>query len=271
MPKTAKERAPFSPLADPTRQAIFERLINGPTAVKVLAAELPITQPAVSQHLKILREAGLVTDKKVGRSRFYWVNPEILERLSIQFSGMRNQALDAGEQISTTTLEFDETDRRMALWTEMWEEHDPLSVGLLCRLRLVALYLEKLSARAAARYQLSNYQVLLLATLDRPEAPQESTMTELSRLCHISLSATSRQIELAERRGLLTCRPDADDAQLQHIRITEKGRELMHEVMRSQRDQEHAPVYSMSAEDRLRLCKMLRPLLRNLQTAFDEA
>jgi DNA-binding transcriptional ArsR family regulator len=61
-------------LGDPTRQAIFERLSVQPCPVGVLAADLPVSRPAVSQHLKVLREVGLVTDRRVGTRRIYEVD-----------------------------------------------------------------------------------------------------------------------------------------------------------------------------------------------------
>jgi DNA-binding transcriptional ArsR family regulator len=64
----------FSALGDPTRRAVFERLARGPTAVGELARELPVTRPAVSQHLRVLKEAGLVTDRADGRRRLYEVD-----------------------------------------------------------------------------------------------------------------------------------------------------------------------------------------------------
>jgi DNA-binding transcriptional ArsR family regulator len=64
----------FSALGDPTRRAIFERLARGPTAVGELARQLPVTRPAVSQHLRVLKEAGLVTDRADGRRRLYEVD-----------------------------------------------------------------------------------------------------------------------------------------------------------------------------------------------------
>jgi DNA-binding transcriptional ArsR family regulator len=62
-------------LADPTRRQIFERLADGPLAVGELAHELPVSRPAVSQHLKVLKEAGLVSDRASGTRRIYQVNP----------------------------------------------------------------------------------------------------------------------------------------------------------------------------------------------------
>ena len=66
----------FTALGDPTRRAIFERLAGGPWAVGQLASELPVSRPAVSQHLRVLKEAGLVTDRRDGNRRLYEVDPE---------------------------------------------------------------------------------------------------------------------------------------------------------------------------------------------------
>lgn len=66
----------FSALADPTRRAIFERLARGPVAVGQLARDLPVSRPAVSQHLKVLKEARLVVGRPVGNRRIYQLDRE---------------------------------------------------------------------------------------------------------------------------------------------------------------------------------------------------
>jgi DNA-binding transcriptional ArsR family regulator len=63
-------------LGDPTRRAIFERLADHPSAVGELARELPVSRPAVSQHLRVLKDAGLVTDRRAGSRRIYQLNPD---------------------------------------------------------------------------------------------------------------------------------------------------------------------------------------------------
>ncbi len=64
-----------SALADPTRRLIFERLAEGPQSVGALALGLPISRPAVSQHLRVLKEAGLVSDRAEGTRRVYHIDP----------------------------------------------------------------------------------------------------------------------------------------------------------------------------------------------------
>jgi DNA-binding transcriptional ArsR family regulator len=68
-------------LADPTRLQIFERLRAGPRAVGALATELPVSRPAVSQHLRVLREAGLVSDERDGARRLYRIETRGLAEL----------------------------------------------------------------------------------------------------------------------------------------------------------------------------------------------
>jgi DNA-binding transcriptional ArsR family regulator len=68
-------------LADPTRRQVFERLAAGPRSVSDLADGLPVSRPAVSQHLKVLREAGLVTVEKRGREHLYGMRPDGLAGL----------------------------------------------------------------------------------------------------------------------------------------------------------------------------------------------
>jgi DNA-binding transcriptional ArsR family regulator len=66
----------WTALGDATRRAIFERLADGPQAVGELARGLPVSRPAVSQHLKVLKQAGLVSDHAAGNRRIYQLNPD---------------------------------------------------------------------------------------------------------------------------------------------------------------------------------------------------
>jgi DNA-binding transcriptional ArsR family regulator len=82
-------------LADPTRRAVFERLRGGPRPVGELARGLPVSRPAVSQHLRVLKEAGLVTERKEGTRRLYQVDPGGLETLRAYFEEFWTDALAA--------------------------------------------------------------------------------------------------------------------------------------------------------------------------------
>ena len=91
----ANRTDPWAALADPTRRAIFERLADRPSAVGELARELPISRPAVSQHLKLLKDAGLVVDRPDGTRRIYQVAPDGVGALRAQLDRYWNQALAA--------------------------------------------------------------------------------------------------------------------------------------------------------------------------------
>ena len=80
-------------LGDPTRQAILDLLLDGPQPVGELAARLPVSRPAVSQHLKVLKEVGLVVDHQEGTRRVYWVDPAGLEPLRAYLDGFWNKAM----------------------------------------------------------------------------------------------------------------------------------------------------------------------------------
>jgi DNA-binding transcriptional ArsR family regulator len=82
-------------LADPTRRAIFERLAGGPRSVGELAEGLPVTRPAVSQHLRVLKNAGLVFDRPDGTRRLYQLDPDGVGALRAYVDQFWTQALAA--------------------------------------------------------------------------------------------------------------------------------------------------------------------------------
>ncbi|MEV0670706.1 metalloregulator ArsR/SmtB family transcription factor [Mycobacterium sp. NPDC050441] len=90
---------PWAALADGTRRTIVRRLAAGPMAVGELASELPISRPAVSQHLKVLKCAGLVGDRAAGTRRVYHVNPDGVAALRAELDSFWGQALDAYKNI----------------------------------------------------------------------------------------------------------------------------------------------------------------------------
>jgi DNA-binding transcriptional ArsR family regulator len=85
----------WSALGDRTRRAIFERLAERPCAVGQLAVGLPVSRPAVSQHLKVLKDAGLVVDQPAGTRRIYRINPDGLAELRADLDRFWSSALAA--------------------------------------------------------------------------------------------------------------------------------------------------------------------------------
>jgi DNA-binding transcriptional ArsR family regulator len=85
----------WTALGDPTRRAIFERLADRPRAVGELASELPVSRPAVSQHLKVLKDAGLVVDRPAGIRRIYQPRPDGIGVLRADLDRFWNKSLAA--------------------------------------------------------------------------------------------------------------------------------------------------------------------------------
>jgi DNA-binding transcriptional ArsR family regulator len=85
----------WTALGDPTRRTIFERLADRPRAVGELASELPVSRPAVSQHLKVLKDTGLVVDRRAGTRRIYQVDPDGVAALRAQLDRFWNKSLAA--------------------------------------------------------------------------------------------------------------------------------------------------------------------------------
>jgi len=91
----ANAQQALTALADPTRRRVFERLASGPAAVGDIAAGLPVSRPAVSQHLKALKQAGLVSDRPEGARRVYRVDPAGLGAIRGWLDQFWTVALDA--------------------------------------------------------------------------------------------------------------------------------------------------------------------------------
>ena len=88
-------RDQLAALADPTRLAVFERLAKRPAAVQEIADHFPVSRPAISQHLRVLKDAGLVLDEAVGNRRVYRVNPTGIEEIRSYFDRFWSDALSS--------------------------------------------------------------------------------------------------------------------------------------------------------------------------------
>jgi DNA-binding transcriptional ArsR family regulator len=80
-------------LSDPTRRLVFERILTAPRPVAAIAEGLPVSRPAVSQHLKVLKDAGLITERRNGTRRLYVANPQALGELRAAIEAMWQEAL----------------------------------------------------------------------------------------------------------------------------------------------------------------------------------
>ena len=88
-------QAALMALADPTRRRVFEELRRGPRSVARIAARMPVSRPAVSQHLGVLKKAGLVADRAEGTRRVYCIDPKGLAAIRIWLDQFWDEALSA--------------------------------------------------------------------------------------------------------------------------------------------------------------------------------
>jgi DNA-binding transcriptional ArsR family regulator len=99
------DQAALTALAEPTRRAIVEALADGPLPVGQLARRLPVTRPAVSQHLKVLRDAGLVVERAEGTRRLYRLDPRGLAEVRAWIDQFWDRALAAFKDAAETSIE----------------------------------------------------------------------------------------------------------------------------------------------------------------------
>jgi DNA-binding transcriptional ArsR family regulator len=105
MAYTSRATDSFSALADPTRRTIFERVAKRPSAVGTVAKGLPVSRPAVSQHLRVLKEAGLVTENPDGARRIYRIDPRGIAAMREWLDAHWAVALDAFKEFADKQVE----------------------------------------------------------------------------------------------------------------------------------------------------------------------
>lgn len=99
-------------LADPTRLSVLEKLRDGPQSVGKIAQGLPVSRPAVSQHLKVLKDAGLVTDRSVGTRRIYYVDPKGLGAMRAWLDQFWEAALDGFKAAAETEADKSKKEKK---------------------------------------------------------------------------------------------------------------------------------------------------------------
>lgn len=253
-------------LADPTRKTIFNMLIEQPSVVKVISADLPISQSAVSQHLKVMKESGLVLEQRQGRTHLYSANPVALDWLSWQFGLLRDDILSENpeDQNDSKCIEYDAVDRVVESWSQQWSGLDSLATGLMMRFCLIGRHLEWLLEKLALSFGLSSSEILILSTLDRIEN-RSCSLSELAKISFTQLNTAEDRIKPMEERGLIERKQDKSNPDSTLICLTNTGLQLLRKFYAEQKKQTNAPIYNLDMEDQLKLTKQLRPILRSLR------
>ncbi|MBR9909284.1 MAG: metalloregulator ArsR/SmtB family transcription factor [Gammaproteobacteria bacterium] len=256
-------------LSGPGRRAIFNALLEGPKVVKVIACEVSMSQPAVSQHLKLMKDMGLAIEKRDGRSHTYALNPLALDWLSMQFGLLRDDALgrlEAATLNAASNSEFDSVDKAMRAWTQLWPGIDEFSSGLILRICMLAHRIKELSTAVIARHGLNLIEFQILTTLGTFEHAQAADITaaEVAKRSLLPAEIVDLYLpRLASQKLLEFTRAETDKLPSTLI-ITAAGKLLLERILYAQKENELQPLYQLAPEQRSRLATILRPLLQKL-------
>lgn len=262
----------FSAIADPGRRAILQRLAQRPHAVHELAAQLPVSRSAVSQHLKQLRECGLVTESRAGKFVFYQLQASGLRELADWLAalgadragGAPPPAAAAGDP-AEALAEEQLLDAELARWETIWPGPNPLGSALAAWIRACSQIMQKFSLQLGVQYDINLTDISILGILHRIGAPHESTATNLSRISWTSLPGMTRRLDHLERRGLIKRIRNAQDGRSRVVRLSEKGSALLQQYVQRQFAGEYGAVFDMPAAELRLLVKGVRRLLLRLQ------
>lgn len=244
-------------LADPNRRAIFERLASAPCPVNEVAGPLTITRAAVSQHLRVLREAGLVTETKSGRQRIYRACPDALDALTRYARKLTHPATP------------DETRDEYDLMVENsmdWFHLDPNVILIAFRIRQVARLIDDDVRQIGASVGLQGGEMILLDALRRRGPPFEASPSELKNEAWITLAGITKQIDRLEQAGHVVRRAHPSDGRGILVRLTRSGRAVLDKANRfGQQNPIVQALLGMPAPTREELAKTLRKLRNEIE------
>jgi len=269
--------AVFAALADPGRRLILECLTERPHAVHELAAQLPVSRSAVSQHLKVLRDAGLVIESREGKFVFYRAQPTALQGVADWLAKLNLRPANVTPAPSPTDIARRAQAREedalfaadLARWQTMWPGIDPLQSAVRAWIRGVSDILKKSSSKLGDRFGINLTDISILGVLQRIGPPHESTPTNLSRVSLTSMPGMTRRLDHLEQRGLITRLPSADDRRSRVVRLSEAGSALLSEYIHAQFGTALEPAFNMPSDELYMLAKTLRQLLSRLQKLME--
>jgi len=249
----------FAALADPTRRSIFDRVVARPGTVSQLAADLPVTRSAVSQHLKVLLDAGLVECEAQGRRRHYRSRRAGLDAL-------RDYARDPGASLAASP---EEVAAPYAIELSKWQEQAPhidhSALALLMYFTRIGQYIMRANENVAREVRLNFGEVAVLGALRRLGPPYESTPSKLANTFWITLPGMTKRLTNLQRIGLVSRRSDPDDGRAVILRLTERGLALLRELIAGHQPLEYHALLGLSPNERRQLLSLLPRLLEDIE------
>lgn len=250
----------FAALADPHRRRLFEALRERPASVGALAELLPVTRAAVSQHLKVLLQAGLLRVETQGRHRIYRVDPDGVTLLA--------RYLQAGD--TTRPVASPPISDPVVTALHKWQPEAPhIDAGLLALLMYFAQigqYVWRSNEEVAASAGLRFSDITVMGALRRLGPPYESTPTQLSHTFWITLPGMTKRLSKLEGLGLIERAADPDDGRSVVIRLTARGLATLKQLVAHKQPPEYYALAELAPEERSALLHLLPKLLH----AIDE-
>ena len=276
----SKAISALTALADPTRRQLFESLVRVPQIVGDLAATTTVSRSAVSQHLKCLREAGLVVERKMGRQVRYEADASTLAQAARYLQSMAEVVISpSGEQGvdklngpfvgRPATPNDDAIDVAMVRWAEGTLRFDPHVVATITRMRLLNGLLEERFGEVAGRFGLNTGEAMILGTLRRLNNQLGVTPGELGRVSVVAPPSLAKHLRVLERNGLICREEHPADRRSHRVRLTRKGGDVADTIVGEQLGRHYAALYTLPETDRNAMDRVLRALMAGLRQ--DEA
>lgn len=268
----------ISALADPTRRALFESLAQLPQVVSDLAASMPVSRSAVSQHLKYLKEAGLVTERKMGRLVRYEALAEplieaarYLQSMAELAGGLKDGRTGDDRHATPAPVSTggDAIDTAMMNWAEGSLSFDPTVVATIVRLRLVNGLLEERFGETAGRFGLTTGESMVLGTLRRLDTGIGMTPGALARASVVAPPSLAKHLRTLEQNGLISREENPTDQRSHRVRLTRKGRDVADTIVEEQFSRHYAALFALPETDRNTMDRILRLLMQDLEKPIE--
>ena len=274
----------FDALGNSVRKTILECLARKPQSVEEIAAAMPVTRSAVSQHLKILKDSGLIQKARSGRRNIYAVIPGSLEAISdyiayIRHLGTRRGALPSDlprtrgtgahpmplSRVQIADESRDDLDDASEIWARFSPSLDPKTIAIVSRLLLVARIMGELLSRAAKRHGLRSGEAMILGTLRRLGEPFQATPTELSKVSIVAPPGVAKRLDRLRRLGLISRIGNPADGRSHRVRLTAKGCRVADAIAIQNIGRDYASIVELPEHEKEQLARTLRYIRRHLQ------
>lgn len=252
----------LSTLADTTRRTIYETLARGPLVVSDIAKAVPVSRPAVSQHLKALKAAGLVDEARSGRHVVYRALTAPLSQLSSYLDQLG--AVRPSDAMPAAMAPLDDIDHAMAAWAKVSLKHDPNTVAMIARLFLLSGQMERLYAQTTRPHGLNVAESMILGTLRRTASHEGMAPSEIARVSLISRPDITKRLAHLERAGMIRRQADAIDQRSHRVFLTPEGEAVMDAIANEQFGHKYLPFFRLSPEQRSAMDLVLRQLIQAL-------